>query len=205
MSKSALGDQFVGGLRLVLFLFFGWLQPEALRAVPVSPTNLVATIVTNGVWLKWSPGDNAAGPNDFSYHIRVGSGSGASDIEFANAGHHTNFFVTLAAPPIGPVAPHYYWSVQAVDSTQAGGPFAEERSFVMAAVPRIFHLERTTNGMTLLYFAGSNQASYTVESSDDLITWRERGQVHDSGTEVYFYGDESTVLAPSRFYRVKYP
>src|SRR5690349_5838885 len=105
MSKSALADRFPGGLRLVLFLFFGWLQSEALRAVPASPTNLVATIVTNGVWLKWSPGDNAAEPDDFSYNIRVGSGPGASDIEFADAGHHTNFFVALASPPIGPVAP----------------------------------------------------------------------------------------------------
>jgi hypothetical protein len=75
----------------------------------------------------------------------------------------------------------------------------------MAAVPQIFHLERATNGITLLYFAGSNQASYTVESSDDLITWREREQVHDSGTEVYFYGDDSTALVPVRFYRVRYP
>ena len=189
---------------MVLLVLFGWLQSDALRAAPASPTNLVATIVTNGVWLNWSPGGNAAGPDELSYNIRVGSEPGASDIEFADAGHHTNFFVALASPPIGPVAPHYYWSVQGVDS-QAVGPFGEERSFVMAAVPQILQLERATNGITLLYFAGSNQASYTVESSDDLITWRERGQVHDSGTEVYFYGDESTVLVPTRFYRVRYP
>src|SRR6476469_8052551 len=83
------------------------------NTLPTSPTNLVATITTNGVSLSWHSATDAETPSDqLTYKVRVGSAPGASDIVgpgFGDAGHSTNFFIRLAPPQIGPVAPHYYW------------------------------------------------------------------------------------------------
>ena len=204
MSKFVLNHRLTGGLRLLLIVAAAWLElaSTSAQATPGTPTGLATAFTTNGVRLSWLPPSPSA---TFTFNVRVGGSPGSSNVAFQSVGSQTSFFLPLAPPPIGPIAPHYYWSVQAVDSGQTPGLFAAEQTFVLAAIPEIIYIERATTGVALLFFRGSNQATYTVESSEDLLHWTELGQVSDPGTEVYFFGDANAPPIPFRFYRVKYP
>jgi hypothetical protein len=94
---------------------------------------------TQGVThLGWYPGKDLQSSSRLSYNIRVGSTPGGQDIvsplsltngfrlvpRLGNAQMRTNTVLNL--PP-----GTYYWSVQAIDTAFAGGPFAMEASFVV--------------------------------------------------------------------------
>jgi hypothetical protein len=107
---------------------------------PSAPGGLAASPVGHGVTLTWNPGGDAQTPSTgLSYNLRVGTTPGASDILSPEADISTGFrrvaqlgnaderfSATLTNLTLGKT---YYWSVQAVDTSFAGSPFAPEASF----------------------------------------------------------------------------
>src|SRR6185503_19497142 len=107
---------------------------------PPGPTTGLQTKVEGGsVWLTWRPVIDFNQSGGLTYNVRVGTRPGASDVvpsmslingrrsvvEFGNAGWRTNLFLTNLTGET------FYWSVQAVDNSFVGGPFAPEQSFVI--------------------------------------------------------------------------
>ncbi len=112
---------------------------------PTAPTGLTATLAgSNGVTFSWGPASDAQTPaSGLSYNLRVGTSPGAGDLvspmaasngfrrvpQLGNA--QMNLFRTVKGLPMGqPI----YWSVQAVDSAFAGGPFAPEQTLTFNSV-----------------------------------------------------------------------
>jgi hypothetical protein len=115
---------------------------------PPAPTGLAST-VNNGtsVTLSWTaPTDTETPADGLSYNLRVGTTPGGSDIvgpmafqdppgpqpdglrKIAQRGLVQGTSFTLEGLTPGQT---YYWSVQAIDTTLAGGPFAGEENFLM--------------------------------------------------------------------------
>jgi hypothetical protein len=112
---------------------------------PTAPSGLTATVQDGVVTLGWSAAvDGPSAPAGLTYNVRVGTTSGGQEVCTAmaesatgfrrvarpgNAGHRLEKTLTLP-PGSGP----FYWSVQAVDASFAGGPFAAEQAFVAGPV-----------------------------------------------------------------------
>lgn len=65
----------------------------------------------------------------------------------------------------------YYWSVQAVDNSMDGGPFASEQTFTIASAEPIF-LSIENDGITIrLVLEAPVSGSLIVEASADLFSW----------------------------------
>lgn len=106
--------------------------------VPTAPTNLGATPGPEGMVLSWDAAlDAESFSNGLSYNLRVGTAPGLSDVvdplasptgqrlvaKPGNARQVTSWELK------GLAGGTYYWSVQAIDASFAGGPFAAEGSF----------------------------------------------------------------------------
>ena len=107
---------------------------------PAAPDGLQAATQGNTVTLSWNPGFDFQTPAPgLSYNLRVGATSGGVDIvspmstpaghrlvpRRGNAGHNTSW--TLKNLPPGT----YFWSVQALDNSFKGSPFATEGTFTI--------------------------------------------------------------------------
>lgn len=106
---------------------------------PTSPGGLAAVLTGTGVILSWNAGSDTQTPADgLTYNVRVGTTPGGSDIvsaqaapdgyrrlpQMGNAQHNHSFILRNLAYGT------YYWSVQAIDTSFAGSPFAAEGTFV---------------------------------------------------------------------------
>jgi len=99
------------------------------------------TTSSNGVMLSWNAATDAQTPSaGLTYNVRAGTKPGGMDLLAANANPTNGFrsvpalgnaemrlFLPLAGVTNGQTV---YWSVQAVDTAFAGGPFATECSVV---------------------------------------------------------------------------
>ncbi|HTQ52448.1 MAG TPA: VCBS repeat-containing protein, partial [Candidatus Acidoferrales bacterium] len=119
-----------------------WVNNEpATNTVPTAPTGLAATAVNGEMQLRWNPAADAQTPSaGLSYNVRVGTAPRGNEVvspeanddgfrllpALGNAQMRTNAILDL--PP-----GTYYWSVQAVDTSFAGGPFAPETNFTVTA------------------------------------------------------------------------
>jgi hypothetical protein len=115
-----------------------------LNSPPSTPTGLMLTWFTDSVTFHWAAStDDNTPQTGLSYNLRVGTTPGGSEISAAMADHVTghrrvaalgnanqNLSWTLAIDP--PIT--LYWSVQAIDATFAGSPFAEEVASVVTDV-----------------------------------------------------------------------
>lgn len=104
---------------------------------PGIPPNLRASFANDQLTLEWDAAFDLNQPQGLTYNVRVGTRPGASDVLSAeslpsgcrllpkpgNAGLRAS--LTIARAP----AETYFWSVQAVDSSYVGGPFAPEQRF----------------------------------------------------------------------------
>jgi len=111
------------------------------NAPPGAPTGLALTATTNAVMLSWnSATDDLTPASGLTYNVRAGSTPGGIDL-FAGHVNATNGFRRVPAmgnaylrhslPLTGLTnGQNVYWSVQAVDTSFAGGPFATETSVV---------------------------------------------------------------------------
>src|SRR5206468_12963610 len=106
---------------------------------PGPPSGLQANVEGGSVWLTWRPAIDFNQSGGHTYNVRVGTRPGASDVvpamsltngarlvvEFGNAGPRTNFFLTNL------IGETLYWSVQSVDNSYIGGPFAQAKRFII--------------------------------------------------------------------------
>jgi hypothetical protein len=153
---------------------------------PSAPTDLATTILPhNNVWLTWAPSSDNQTTNSAGlyYNIRVGTTPGGVQVfppesdpltgrrrlyNFGNAGHTNRWFISNL--PRGT----YYWSVQAIDTGLAGGPFAAESSFTITN-----DLDTASNHPPVAYsqsvtLAEDTTADITLTASDadgDSLTW----------------------------------
>jgi hypothetical protein len=111
------------------------------NAPPSAPTGLVLTATTNAVMLSWnSATDDHTPATGLTYNVRAGSTPSGTDLLAAhvNAGNGFrrvpamgNAMLRHSLPLTGLTnGQTVYWSVQAVDTAFAGGPFATETSVV---------------------------------------------------------------------------
>jgi len=156
-------------------------QSRRANHPPTSPSNLRQTaITTNSILLSWDHATDPEQSGGLTYNVRVGTALGLGDVvspmslsdghrlvpRRGNAEWNTNFFVTALEP-----GRTYYWSVQAIDNSFAGGPFAPEISFTVPdAVLTI--LPAGTRGFELELRAAP-AGSWQVETSNDLQTWQQ--------------------------------
>lgn len=115
---------------------------------PTVPTGLLMTASTNAVMLSWNSATDGQTPaTGLTYNVRAGSTPGGTDILAAHV-TATNGFRRV--PAMGNAMLRHnlpltgltngqtvYWSVQAVDTSFAGGPFATETSVVTIPVLNI--------------------------------------------------------------------
>lgn len=121
-------------------------QTAVANSPPTAPTSLSATGFTEGAILQWQSASDPNQSSGLTYNVRVGSGSGANDLVPSMSGAATGHRQIVAPGNVGSrttltltnlASGTYYWSVQAVDSAFAGGPFATEETFVVHGRPNI--------------------------------------------------------------------
>jgi hypothetical protein len=113
---------------------------------PSAPTGLAMTATTNAVMLSWNSATDGQTPaRGLTYNVRAGTTPGGNDLVSAHV-TATNGFRRVPAmgnsllrhslPLTGLTnGQAVYWSVQAVDTSFAGGPFATETSIV--SIPQL--------------------------------------------------------------------
>ena len=139
---------------------------------PTAPTGLNAVPTANGVVLSWNPASDAQTPTaGLSYNIYVGTVPGTDNYSGAEANLATGW---RRVPERGPIqgtnytmtqmlAGTYYWSVQAIDSAFAGGPFGAEGTFSipgLAVTPA--YCENITASSAVLYSTGTTGGTPTT-------------------------------------------
>ena len=108
---------------------------------PEAPSGLQATPQGNSVTLQWEAAQDAQTPAPgLSYNLRVGTMPGGVNVVspmslpetgrrmlvgHGNAGPNLQWSIKDLSPGT------YYWSVQAIDTSYKGSPFAEEGTFVI--------------------------------------------------------------------------
>jgi hypothetical protein len=97
----------------------------------------------------------------------------------------------------------YYWSVQAVDTSFAGSPFAVEQQFTVAA-PRIIEPLLLGNGHFQFSFTNQSSAVYevlgTTNVSLPVAQWSVLGLPTHLGGGLYQFTDTGAMGQAQRFY-----
>ena len=119
----------------------------ATNSLPTAPGNLTASVVGTNAVLTWTAAGDAQTPGPgLTYNLRVGSAPGGSNVvspQAAASGLRRvpklgNMQQNLSANLTGlKYGSNYYWSVQAVDTTFAGSPFANEVMFSVTYAPSV--------------------------------------------------------------------
>lgn len=113
---------------------------EVFNTPPTSPAELSVSIIDSISYFSWSRASDAQTPQlGLSYNLRVGISPGGSEImsassnqdgyrqivDIGNVQQNTSWWIKNLSPGT------YYWSVQAIDNSFAGGPFASEQAFTV--------------------------------------------------------------------------
>ena len=106
---------------------------------------MTAVATGSGIRFSWNPGSDAQTPSSgLTYNLRVGTTPGGVDIvspmsdpasgktRTPQMGNAQERRFSLVNVPIGQT---YYWSVQSVDTSFAGSPFAPEQSIALTNPP----------------------------------------------------------------------
>jgi hypothetical protein len=183
------------------------------NTVPSAPLELQAVISGTEVRLTWGPAFDAQTPTPgLTYNIRVGTKPGGVDVvspmsrpdgwrmvvQRGNADHR------LFSKVVGLKGGVYYWSVQAVDTAFAGGPFAPEATFVVP--PAIQGITLEVDGTVRIAMLGApNVAGYVVEGSTNLVTWSGVATLTADVNGQFSYVETNVSTIPVRYYRVHSP
>src|SRR5205823_3812643 len=130
------------------------------------------------VRLSWELATDPNQSGGLTYNVRVGTTPGLGDVlspmsladgfrlvpRIGNAGWSTNRLLTGLQP-----GSTYYWSVQAVDNSFAGGPFAPEVSFTAPAAS--LTLTAVQTGQIEIQLRASPNTVWRLEMSSDLKNW----------------------------------
>lgn len=98
---------------------------------PSAPSNLAVDFSAGQdiAVLSWAASQDAETPaNGLSYHLRVGTSPGGSEVlsaQLTSSNRRGNIGQNLAWPLYLPLDKTYYWAVQAVDASSAFSPFSE--------------------------------------------------------------------------------
>ena len=156
-------------------------------APPAAPAGLKAFFSTNTVILTWQAATDANQTGGFSYNVRVGSAPGRWDVlspmsapngyrlvpKPGNAGWLTRKVIYGLTR-----GQTYYWSVQAVDNSYAGSPFATETRVTIGEPPVLGEIvDRTMDEDSVLSVAlevsdpdgDVTEATITATSSDPSL------------------------------------
>lgn len=142
---------------------------------PAAPGNL--GVQKNGrlATLTWTAATDAEQNGGLSYNVRLGATPGTANIiapganlatgqrrvpALGNCGTRLNYSITNLS------AGTYYWSVQAIDQTYAGSPFASEQSFTIS-LPVI-----TNQPQALTVFAGETATLSVGASGTDPLAYQ---------------------------------
>lgn len=185
---------------------------------PTMPTNLNAVITGTGVVLTWGAATDAQTPSTgLYYNVRVGTTPGGIDVISPMADPVTGF---RRVPQLGnaqerlfsyvtnlTVGTTYYWSVQAIDTAWAGGPFATETSFTITTPPPpvIMHAAYTPGtGNFGFDITGASGFQVSVQTSTNLHNWT---PVWSStlGSGPLHFTDTQAGTHSNRFYRALIP
>jgi hypothetical protein len=180
------------------------------NASPAAPTGLSSTLSGATVSLNWNPpADDRTPSAGLNYNLRIGTTPGASDVlapmaltdglrllpALGNAQTGTDALMNL---PFG----RYYWSVQAVDTSFAGSPFAVEQQFTIAL--RIFEPLLLGNGNFQFSFTNQSSATYevlgTTNVSLPVAQWSVLGLPAHLGGGLYQFTDALAPNHAQRFY-----
>ena len=111
---------------------------------PGAPANLTASVGSSAVTLSWAAASDAQTPAAaLTYNLRVGTSAGGANVvsplslsngtrlvpQPGNVGERKTF--DLRGLHAGVMGTHYFWSVQAVDTSFVGSAFASEGMFTV--------------------------------------------------------------------------
>lgn len=157
---------------------------------PAAPANLQVRFQAEGrLQLVWDPAHDLDQAGGLTYNVRIGTAPGRGDVlspmSLPNgrrlAPLRGNAGWSLAKVTTGLESCRtYYWSVQAVDNSFAGGPFAAEASFTMPTVAggevaqnAALALRRVGGRRHELGLCAAPNTRWQLEVSTDLITWQD--------------------------------
>lgn len=113
------------------------------NSVPSSPINLTSIVTSRNVNLSWDSASDLETPiNGLNYNIYIGTSPGSQNIRPAHADLSTGYRRIVKRGDIQGTSwtiknlepGTYYWGVQAIDASYAGGQFSEEQSFVVTGM-----------------------------------------------------------------------
>ncbi|HRZ39187.1 MAG TPA: VCBS repeat-containing protein, partial [Candidatus Paceibacterota bacterium] len=185
---------------------------------PEAPTSLTTSLLPEGARLGWQPAADAqTSGSGLTYNLRVGTAPGGCDVVSPQANPANGFrrvpqlgnvqhrlFAVLANLQAGTT---YYWSVQAVDTAFAGGPFAEEQSFVAGTPepPLILSLTALPGPTFRLDGLGAPGLLHTLLISTNLAEWV-AGATNAAGSDGSLkFLDTPPPNWPACFYRLRCP
>jgi hypothetical protein len=113
---------------------------------------------------------------------------------FGNAGVGLNWVLSNLQPGT------YYWSVQAIDHSFVGSPFAAEQTFV---IPSDRGSIVTSNGFVQISFPVAAGVSYTLQVSTNLSAWTNVTNFIANTNGSFNFADSSSLTR--RFYRLSTP
>jgi len=156
---------------------------------PGPPSGLGTSITDQAVIFTWRPATDVDQAGGLTYNLRVGTTPGGVDIVSPLADRQTGWRHVVAPGSawhsgrwtlrgLGPGT--YYWSVQAIDHSFAGGPFAAEQSFTIggAAAPEFVGIRWEPPGSIVLTVSSAAAGRFALETSRDLDLWTLHG-THD--------------------------
>ena len=151
---------------------------------PTAPGSLSSAVASGIATLSWDAATDAETPQaGLTYNLRVGTTPGGSDAfaGMANAGgfrrvpamgnvnQNRSWKLTL------PQGHTYYWSVQAVDTAFAGGPWATEGSFTVPVLPSVTTLAITNMAATSAQSGGNVTAAGDSPVTARGVVWNSTG------------------------------
>jgi hypothetical protein len=186
-----------------------------LNAPPAAPAGLSSTVSGATVTLNWSASaDDHTPAAGLNYNVRIGTTPGGSEIlapqSLANG--------TRLVPQIGNAGPgltalyglapgaDYYWSVQAVDSSFAGSPFAAEAQLTVP--PLLIQPLRLGNSVFQFTFTNSASGTWDIHATTNLalpvVNWDNLGLPTALGSNnLYQFKDFQAPNFPQRVYRLQ--
>jgi hypothetical protein len=180
---------------------------------PAAPSALTTAVQSFGqVLFSWNAASDAQTPaNGLSYNLRIGTTPGGRDVLAPEAAAANGF---RRLPQLGNAqgglsnivtrlsSGTYYWSVQAIDASFAGGPFAPESTFSIVSTPPVITSFAYVAGQFQVRFNGQAGGNYTLQGSTDLLQWVSITNLTVPTNGTYQVQDPAASSFPRRFYRL---